>query len=132
MMGRKKEVMNALDDLGIDYNELDSGEVLFNHGEGKFWFHPDDSNPDFVTVNKMEKCDHASVMGTPRLCRVVNEVNKGAPGIKAVIMDEDVLLNCDLYSGSHRLNVSDLKGVLTRLETAGKVFKKLLDVLPED
>jgi len=130
-MGRKKEVLNALDDLGIDYSELDSGEVLFKHGEGEYWFHPDDSKPEFVTVNKMEVCNSRE-KERPRLCEVVNEINKSAPGIKALMIEDDVLLNCDLYSGRHRVCSSDIKEVIGRLEMAGKFLSKLLNVSNEE
>lgn len=125
-MGRKKEVLSVLKQLGIDYSELDSGEVLFEHGDGRFWFHPDDSRPCYVTVNKLNE------IGTERhdkskLLNVINEINKSAPGIKALLIGNDLLLNCDLYSGKHRLCTADIKDVMSQLDTAGKVMAKLLD-----
>ena len=122
-MGRKREVLNALEQLGIEYNELDSGEVLFNHDGGQYWFHPDGSKPEYVTVNKINEQDFAPRQKST-LFKVINEINKSAPGIKALMMGDDILLNCDLYSGRHRLCPSDLRGVLSRLDTTGKVMLK--------
>jgi len=125
-MGRKKEVLNALESLGIEYNELDSGEVLFKHGEGSYWFHPDDSKPECVTVNKVEEY-HTGDIEKPRLSDVVNEINKSVPGIKALIIEDEVMLNCDLFPGRHRLCPSDIEATIGRLEAAGKFLSKLLD-----
>jgi len=125
-MKRKREVLNALEQLGIEYNELDSGEVLFNHDGGQYWFHPDDSKPEYVTVNKISDQDFAPRLRST-LFNVINEINKSAPGIKALMMDNGILLNCDLYSGRHRLCPSDLKGMISRLDTTGKVMLKILD-----
>lgn len=125
-MGRKKEVLSVLNQLGIDYSELESGEILFNHENGRFWFHPDDSKPTYVTVNKINEID-TGMHNKSKLYNVINEINKSAPGVKALLIGNDVLLNCDLYSGRHRLCINDLSGALSQLQTAEKVMAKLLN-----
>lgn len=126
-MGRKREVLNALDELGIDYNELESGEVLFDHKNGHYWFHPDDSKPDYITFNQINECGFGSFQ--PDVFGMVNEINKSSPGVKVLMMGNDILINCDLYSGHHRLCSGDIRNALSRLEITGKLWEQMAEKL---
>lgn len=129
-MGRKIEVLNALDELGIDYNELESGEILFEHRNEHYWFHPDDSKPEYVTVNQLNECDFG--LQKPGFFNIINELNKSAPGVKVLMMENDILLNCDLYSGYHRVGSNDIKNALSRLELTGKALRKMAEKLSKE
>jgi len=125
-MDRLKEVTGLLDTLGIDYQLVDTGDVTFKYGKSEYWFHPEESDPNVITIN----CFGIYGMKLrlpPTIYSIINELNMIVPAIKAFIIDGCILLNCDMYKGKHRLCPYDMTYLLERMETAVNLLREMID-----